>query len=88
MDDDSREGRIRDVVEDGGEEVECKENHDACDDSCKRGANAAFGLDGSAGEGAGSGVSAEEGAKDIGHSHCNHFLGGVDGVVVDSTERL
>lgn len=88
MNDDCREGAVRDVVEDGREEVDCEEDHDSSDDTGEWSADTGLGLDGCAGERSSGWVPTEEGSDDVGDADRDHFLGRVDGVVVDAAERL
>lgn len=88
VDDNCREGAVRDVVEDGCKEVDCEENDDPGNDTSEWGTDTSLGLDSCARERSSGWVSTEEGADDVGDTDCNHFLRRVDGVIVDATERL
>lgn len=86
MDNNCREGAVRDVVEDGREKIDCEEDDNSGDDTGEWGADTGLGLDGCARERSGGWVPAEEGSEDVGDTDCDHFLRWVDGVVIDATE--
>ena len=88
VDDHGREGAVGDVEKDGGESIEGEQDEYGGEDTRERGADPGFGLDGGSGEGAGSRVAAEERTEEVGEANGDKFLGRVDDVVVDATERL
>ena len=81
-------GRVRDIKEDGRQSVDGQENHDGGKQASQGSPNAGFGFDRSAGERPSGGIGAEERTKQIGHADGYHFLGRINGVVVDAAERL
>lgn len=88
VDNDGRKTGGRDEEEDGRQGIESEKNDDSGKDTSEGRPDASLGLDGSAGEGAGGRVAAEERTEDVGETNGDEFLGRVDDVVVDTTERL
>ncbi len=88
VDDDGGERCVRDVVEHRGQGVDGEEDHDGSDNTGKGSSHTGLGLDGGTAERTSSGISTQERTENIGHTNGHHLLGGVDGVVVDTAERL
>lgn len=88
VDDNGRERRVGDVEENSRKGIDGKEDDHSSEDTTERSSNSSLGGDSSTGERTSNWVSTEEWAKHIGGTNGDEFLRGVNGVVVDTTERL
>ena len=86
MDNDGGEGGVWDIVENGRQSIDGQQNHDSGDNTGEGSAHTGLRLNSGTTERACSGVSTKEGAQHVGNTDGHHFLGWVDGVVVDTTE--
>lgn len=88
VNDDRSQCTRRNVKEDGSQSIQGEEDENGSKDTSERSPDTGLGLDGSSREGSSGWVGTKEGTEDVGETNGNKLLGWVDGVVVDSTERL
>lgn len=86
MDDDTGQGSVGDVKEDGSQSIEGEQDDNGGNDTSKGSADASLGLDGGSRERTGSGISTEEGTEQVGDTNGDKLLRGVDDIVVDTAE--
>lgn len=88
VNDNTGKGRFRDVKENSCECVDGDEDEDCCNATSERSSHTSFGLDGGSRKRSGSGIATQERTQQVGDTNGNHFLRGIDSVVVDTTEGL